>query len=129
MINEEDVVSAQDPSKAGSDLTDALRPNSRSALILNDMVVEGTRHITFMIARQFRQLIQTKLMVREGRKNEKTFFKLPFIAGNNQAGRRFDMDSLRRAVETGLELDLAVKNGRLKDRAAVELLITSLSTK
>ena len=41
----------------------------------------------------------------------------------------FDMSSLEKAVATGLELDVAVKSGRLKDRAAVELLITSLSAK
>ncbi|NMA33079.1 MAG: DNA polymerase III subunit delta [Clostridiaceae bacterium] len=139
MINEEDVakVCTRSIKSRIFDLTDALAAKqSRSALsILNDMVVlkEPMPRITFMIARQFRQLIQTKLMVREGAgKNEiASFFKLPpFIAGKiiRQAAG-FDMDSLRRAVETGLELDLAVKNGRLKDRAAVELLITSLSTK
>ena len=69
-------------------------------------------------------------MVQEGAGKSEiaSFFKVPpFIAEKiiRQAGR-FNMDNLRKAVETGLELDLAVKNGRLKDKAAIELFITSL---
>ena len=86
-----------------------------------------------MIARQFRQLIQTKLMVRDGagRSEIASFLKVPpFIAEKvMRQAASFDMSSLEKAVATGLELDVAVKSGRLKDRAAVELLITSLSAK
>ena len=136
MINEDDVakVCTRSVKSRVFDLTDALAAKqSRTALsILNDMAAlkEPMPRITFMIARQFRQLIQAKLMVREGAgKNEiASFFKVPpFIAEKiiKQAAG-FDMDSLRKAVDTGLELDLAVKNGRLDDKAAIELLITSL---
>jgi DNA polymerase-3 subunit delta len=139
MLNEEDVakVCTRSVKSRVFDLTDALAAKqSRTALsILNDMAAlkEPMPRITFMIARQFRQLIQAKLMLREGAgKNEiASFFKVPpFIAEKiiRQAAG-FDMDSLRKAVETGLELDLAVKSGRLKDKAAIEILITSLSAK
>lgn len=136
-INEDDVakVCTRSIKSRVFDLTDALAAKqSRAALsILNDMAAlkEPMPRITFMIARQFRQLIQAKLMVQEGagRNEIASFFKVPpFIAGKiMKQAAGFDMDSLRKAVETGLELDLAVKNGRLDDRAAIELLIMSLS--
>jgi DNA polymerase-3 subunit delta len=139
MIKEEDVakVCTRSIKSRVFDLTDALAAKrSRTALaILNDMVAlrEPMPRITFMIARQFRQLIQTKLMVRDGagRSEIASFLKVPpFIAEKvMRQAASFDMSSLEKAVATGLELDVAVKNGRLKDRAAVELLITSLSAK
>jgi DNA polymerase-3 subunit delta len=136
IINEQDVtkVCTRSVKSRIFDLTDALAAKqSRTALsILNDMAAlrEPMPRVTFMIARQFRQLIQAKLMVQEGAGKSEiaSFFKVPpFIAEKiiRQAGR-FNMDNLRKAVETGLELDLAVKNGRLKDKAAIELFITSL---
>jgi len=139
MIKEEDVakVCTRSIKSRVFDLTDALAAKrSRTALaILNDMVAlrEPMPRITFMIARQFRQLIQTKLMVRDGagRSEIASFLKVPpFIAEKvMRQAASFDMSSLEKAVATGLELDVAVKSGRLKDRAAVELLITSLSAK
>ncbi len=139
MITDEDVVKVCTRSVKSRifDLTDAIAAKkSRTALsILNDMAVmrEPMPKIMYMIARQFRQLIQTKLLAKDGAgKGEiAAYFKVPpFIADKLiRQAKSFKIDSLQSAAATGLELDIAVKTGRLEDRAAVELMITSLAGK
>jgi len=119
------------------DLTDAIaaKQSYKALSILNDMAVlrEPMPRIMFMIARQFRQLIQTRLLIRDGAGKSEiaAYFKLPpFIADKLiKQAKSFSMDSLKAAETTSLELDLAVKNGRLDDRMAVELMIMSLAGK
>ncbi len=119
------------------DLTDAIaaKQTSTAISILNDMVVlrEPMPRVLFMITRQFRQLIQAKLLIRDGAgKGEiASFFKVPpFIADKLiRQARSFDMESLEGAAARGLELDIAVKTGNLDDRTAVELLIIGSAEK
>lgn len=119
------------------DLTDAVaaKQSYKALSILNDMAAlrEPMPKIMFMIARQFRQLIQTKLLLKDGAGKSEiaSYFKLPpFIADKLiRQAKSFSMDSLKSAETTGMELDLAVKNGRLDDRMAVELMIMSLTCK
>ncbi len=117
------------------DLTDAIgaKQTAKALSLLNDMDVlkEPMPKIMYMIARQFRQLVQVKLLIEDGANQAKiaSHFKVPaFIAGKliDQA-KRYSMDKLEQAIATGLELDLAIKTGQLRDKAAVELMITSLS--
>ena len=119
------------------DLTDAIaEKNSSKALkLLNDMVVlkEPVPKILFMIARQFRQILQVKLLHKEGSNNGEIASKLgmsPFIVGKvlKQAGS-VSIERLKKAMETCLEFDIAVKTGRLEDMTAAELLIIEFSTK
>lgn len=118
------------------DLTDAIgaKQTAKALSLLNDMDVlkEPMPKIMYMIARQFRQLVQVKLLLGDGANQARiaSHFKIPpFIAGKlmDQA-RRYSMDKLEQAIATGLELDLAIKTGQLRDKAAVELMITGLST-
>lgn len=118
------------------DLTDAIgaKQTAKALSLLNDMDVlkEPMPKVMYMIARQFRQLVQVKLLTGDGANQAQiaSHFKVPpFIAGKLlKQAQRFTMDKLERAITTGLELDLAIKTGQLKDKAAVELMITGLST-
>ena len=119
------------------DLTDAIaeKNSSRALNLLNDMVVlkEPVPKILFMIARQFRQILQVKLLHNEGSNNGEIASKLglaPFIVGKilKQAGS-FSVERLKAAMETCLEFDIAVKTGRLEDMTAAELLIIEFSRK
>lgn len=118
------------------DLTDAIAAKqcARALSLLNDMVVlkEPMPKVMYMIARQFRQLLQVRLLSREGATQAEITARLklsPFISGKIlKQAQRFSLEKLETAISTGLELDLAIKTGKLEDRAAVELMITSLST-
>lgn len=119
------------------DLTDAIAAKSISTAlsIVGDMAVlrEPMPKVLFMISRQFRQLIQAKLLLGDGvGKGEiASFFKVPpFIADKLiRQAQSFDMDSLKNAAARGLELDVAIKTGNLDDRTAVELMITGIAEK
>lgn len=118
------------------DLTDAIgaKQTAKALSLLNDMDVlkEPMPKVMYMIARQFRQLVQVKLLTGDGANQAQiaSHFKMPpFIAGKLlKQAQSFSMDKLEKAITTGLELDLAIKTGQLRDRAAIELMITGLST-
>jgi len=117
------------------DLTDAIgaKQSAKALTLLNDLVVlkEPMPKVMYMIMRQFRQLIQIKLMRREGANQTEitTRLKLPpyFSAKIIQQAERFSMEKLEKAVSTGLELDLAIKTGKIGDKTAVELMIIDMS--
>ena len=117
------------------DLTDAIAAKqcAKALSLLNDMVVlkEPMPKVMFMIARQFRQLLQVKLLSQEGATQAEITSRLklsPFISGKIlKQAQRFSLEKLETAISTGLELDLAIKTGKLEDRAAVELMIISMS--
>ncbi len=119
------------------DLTDAIAAKRTTAAIsmVGDMAVlkEPMAKVMFMINRQFRQLIQAKLLLRDGasKKEIASFFKThPFIAEKLiRQANSFDMERLEAAAARGLELDIAIKNGKMKDRMAVELLIVGFAAK
>ena len=117
------------------DLTDAISAGqcAKALSLLNDMeaLKEPMPKVMFMIARQFRQLMQVKLLLKDGATQGEiaSHFKVPpFIAGKLiSQSKGYPLEKLEKAVSTGLELDLAIKTGRLEDKAAVELLITGMS--
>jgi DNA polymerase-3 subunit delta len=102
-------------------------------MLLNDMeaLKEPMPKVMFMIARQFRQLMQVKLLMRDGASQGEiaSRFKVPpFIAGKLiSQSKGYPLDKLEKAISTSLELDIAIKTGRIGDKAAVELLITGLT--
>lgn len=118
------------------DLTDAIgaKQTAKALMLLNDMEVlkEPMPKVMYMISRQFRQLVQVKLMLRDGASQAEiaSYFKLyPFIAGKLiKQAKSFSQEKLEQAVSTGLELDLAIKTGRLDNKTAVELMIIGLSS-
>ena len=138
MITESDVekVCTKSVKSRVFDLTDAIgaKQTAKALSLLNDMVVlkEPMPKVMYMIARQFRQLVQVKLLIGDGANQAQIashFKMLPFIAGKlMKQAQSFSMEKLEKAITTGLELDLAIKTGQLRDRAAIELMITGLST-
>lgn len=118
------------------DLTDAVAAGqcSRALALLNDMaaIKEPMPKVMYMITRQFRQLLQIKLMSREGAVQAEIVRQLkinPYIAGKvvKQASS-FSIDKLERAVAASADMDLKVKSGKIQDKAAVELLIIGITS-
>lgn len=88
---------------------------------------EPPMRILFLIARQFNQLLQVKELKGKGMQKAEIASRMkipPFAAGKimAQAGG-FSREQLLSFVELCAETEEAVKQGRLSDRLAVELLI------
>lgn len=118
------------------DLTDAIsEKNSSLALkLLDDMVTlrEPIQLILFMIARQFRNILQIKLLTSGGIDSSTAAKKLgmhPFVASQAlKQGKRFSVDELKNALNKCLEMDVAIKSGKIKENIAAELLIAEISS-
>ncbi len=92
---------------------------------------EPPMRILFLIARQFRQLYQVKLLQDEG-KTSSQIAQLagiqPFVVKKYQAqAKSFSQEALRAAVEECVDAEEAVKTGRMNDRLSVELVIMKYS--
>ncbi len=92
---------------------------------------EPPMRIIFLIARQFNLLLQVKELSGKGYQGKTIGPKvgLPgFVAGKyvSQAAR-FQTTQLRRALESCVEAEEAVKTGRMNDTMSVELLIMQCS--
>ena len=89
---------------------------------------EPPMRILFLIARQFNQILQVKEMVAKGLDKGAIASRLkmqPFLVGKTMPqARRFSREQILSYVNECVEAEEAVKSGRLKDRLAVELLIT-----
>lgn len=94
---------------------------------------EPPMRILFLIARQFNQLYQLKLLEKEGVPSgeiAKTAGIMPFAMRKYQAqARSFTKEELRGAVEECIEAEESVKTGKMGDRLAVELIIMKYSRK
>lgn len=92
---------------------------------------EPPMRILFLIARQFQKLALIKELTKEGYDNRTIASRtaMPeFAVRKNQAmAKSFSTEQLRKAVEDSVELEEAVKTGRLNDQMAVELLIMEYS--
>ena len=89
---------------------------------------EPPMRILFLIARQFNQLLLVKEMAAAGADRGTMASRLkvpPFVAGKlaSQAAA-FSREQILEYVKQCVEMEEAVKTGRLGDRLAVELLIT-----
>ncbi|RCX16633.1 DNA polymerase III delta subunit [Anaerobacterium chartisolvens] len=113
------------------DLTDAIAEKNagRAFKLLNDMAAlkEPMPKILFMIARQFRQVLELKLLTEEGLDLGQAASKMgitPYAAGKLiKQARHFTQETLKQAMEESLKMDVAIKTGKIKDRIAAEMLI------
>lgn len=89
---------------------------------------EPPMRILFLIARQFNQLMQVKELMGRGLDRGAIASKLkmqPFVVGKIMPqARQFTKEQILSYVNLCVDVEEAVKSGRLQDRLAVELLIT-----
>ena len=118
------------------DLMDAIaeKDKGRALKLLDDMIAmkEPLQKITFMITKHFRQLLEMKLLLKEGMDSGAAAAKIgitPYAAAKiYKQCKGFTVERLKASIEESLEIDIAVKTGRLKDRLAAEILITCLAS-
>ena len=108
--------------------------NQKKALELYEDLLalkEPPMRILFLIARQFNQLYQVKLLSKEGvpaTEIAKQAGIMPFALKKYQAqAKQFSIEALRQAVEECVDGEEAVKTGKMGDRLSVELLIMKYS--
>ncbi len=94
---------------------------------------EPPMRILFLLARQFKLLLEVKALDRQGcgRKEiaEKTGLN-PFVVGRYQTqAKAFSQVQLREIIEDAVETEACVKTGRLMDMLGVELFIVKYSTR
>lgn len=106
------------------------RQVARAMNLYEDLLTlkEAPMRILFLIARQFNQLLQVKELSGQGLDKGTIASKLklqPFIVGKILTQSRvFTKEQIVSYVMLCVEMEEAVKRGRLTDRLAVELLIT-----
>lgn len=88
---------------------------------------EPPMRILYLLAKQFNQLLQVKLLTEDGNSakiiGEKIHLKDYIVKKLQDQGRRFSKDALFEALEECTELEEAVKTGKLADSMSVELVI------
>lgn len=93
---------------------------------------EPPMRILFLLAKQFKQLLETRQMINEEASQNEICSRLgvPSFAVRNliTCARKYSTEELQTAVEDFVEAEEAVKTGRLDDRMSVELLIIKYST-
>lgn len=93
---------------------------------------EPPMRILFLLAKQFKQLLETKQMLNEGASQSEIASRVgvPAFAAKNLIAcvRGYTSDDLKEAVEDFVEAEEAVKTGRLDDMMSVELLIIKYSS-
>ncbi len=109
--------------------------NQKKALDLYEDLLalkEPPMRILYLLARQFRQLMQTKEMLKEGRGQQEISKTLgiPSFAAKNciRCAQGYPDGELRRAAEDFACAEEDVKTGRLGDVLSVELLIVKYSS-
>jgi len=94
---------------------------------------EPPMRILFLITRQFQILLNLKDMSNRGFDQGTIASKVgipPFAVRKNQAqAKGFTLEQLKTAIKDGVELEEAVKTGRLNDQMAVEMFIVKYSVK
>ena len=110
--------------------------NQKKALELYEDLLslkEPPMRILFLIARQFNQLYQVKLLAKEGLPSSEIAKQagiVPFAMKKYQAqAKNFSTEELRSAVEECVASEEAVKTGKINDRLSVELLIMKYSNR
>ena len=108
--------------------------NQKKALELYEDLLslkEPPMRILFLIARQFNQLYQLKILSKEGMHSSEIAKQagiMPFAMKKYQAQvKNFTEEELRTAVEECVASEEAVKTGAMNDRLSVELLIMKYS--
>ncbi|MHB1420968.1 MAG: DNA polymerase III subunit delta, partial [Bacillota bacterium] len=108
------------------------RKADRALAALREMLLAGEPpvRIAFMLARQFRLLLQAKLLIEKGYRENQLAGVMgvhPYEAAKvNKQCRIFTIENLELAMVNLLELDLALKTGRGEARKAMELSLLEL---
>ena len=94
---------------------------------------EPPMRILYLIVRQFNGLLQVKEALADGRGNAKIASEMgvaPFIVGKyvTQA-KYFSIEQIKAALKDCVDIEEAVKNGKLDDKMGVELIIIKYSKK
>ena len=88
--------------------------------------------ILFLLARQFKLLLEVKDMDQKGYGRKEIAEKAglsPFVVGKYQVqAKEFHTKELRTIIEDSVETEECVKTGRLTDTLAVELFIVKYSS-
>lgn len=90
--------------------------------------------ILFLLAKQYRQLLQAKQFAAAGLAQTEIASKLlvspAFVVRNiSTCARAYTVSELEQAVADFVDAEEAVKTGRLEDKLSVELLIIKYSSK
>lgn len=117
------------------DLVDCMGTNKRQLALqlYHDLIVlkEPPTRILFMITRQFRLILQTKLMLEQGMDKQSMASKLklpPFVMEKNiKQAKQFSAQQLKQALKECLEAEVDMKTGRMDINLGLELLIIQYS--
>ncbi len=94
---------------------------------------EPPMRILFLLARQFKLLMEVKELDKQGFARKDIASKTglhPFVVGKYQEqAKAFSQKQLRRIIEESVEIEESVKSGRLSDILGVELFIIKYSAK
>jgi len=111
-----------------------LRDRQNAMRQLQQLLANGANelYLLTMIARQFRQILSVKDLAEERRLNSKDIRKELRISHDFivekllRQGRQFSMEELEAILRQVLEVDQAIKTGRIEGRLALELLVVEL---
>lgn len=117
------------------DLVDAIAEKRVNVALklLNDMIMlkEPLPKILFMIARQLRLILQMKVLCDEGldKRAASSRMKITPYIGNKifDQARNFSTEKIKDGIKETMQLDLAIKTGKINDRIAAEILIYKLA--
>lgn len=117
------------------DLADSMLQKGRnnSLSILNDLIElkETPTHIILMIARHFRNLLKSKLLLEEGYAHKQVALKLkvsPYVVGKfARQSSNLTVQQLKNVLIDCFKADYDIKTGRMDGRIAVELIISKNS--
>jgi DNA polymerase-3 subunit delta len=119
------------------DLIDAIsEKNAKKAMVYLDEMIEKKEPIQMiyhMIAKQFRQILNVKILQEKGI-DQKTIIGLlnlhPFVAGKlSRYAKGFSMDIIKNAVTESYEMDILNKRTSLDPRLSAEILIAQFASK
>jgi DNA polymerase-3 subunit delta len=118
------------------DLTDAVAAKDLSRVLknLDEMIMlkEQVPRILYLIAMQARQLLQAKILQREGVSQNETAARLkvhPYIASKIiRQSEGFGENELKDIIKKCLDADHAIKTGQISDRTAAELLLSDIAS-
>ena len=126
----EDICTTQVTNKIFDMITAIAAGNTKKAMDLyEDLLIlrEPSMRILFLIARQFNQLLMVRDMMGKNTSRAEIASRLkvpPFVAGKMTGqARAFSRKQILEYVKLCVDAEEAVKQGRLSDRLAVELLI------
>lgn len=130
----EAVVTEQTTNKIFEMVNAIVEHNQRKALNLYyDLLTlkEPSMRIMYLISRQFQILLNIRDMISKGLSQQIMAQKAgipPFAVKRNVAqAKEFTLEQLKQALREGVELEEAVKTGRMNDQMAVELFIMKYS--